>query len=43
MTKTLFDNLPALQAAHAPPRQINLEKAGKDPPVPLHPGAAALL
>jgi TRAP transporter TAXI family solute receptor len=40
MTKTLFDNLPALQAAHAAAKTIKLEKAGKNPPVPLHPGAA---
>ncbi len=39
MTKTFFDNLPALQAAHAAAKQINLQKAGKNPPVPLHPGA----
>jgi TRAP transporter TAXI family solute receptor len=40
MTKTLFDNLPALQAAHAAAKAISLQKAGKNPPVPLHPGAA---
>jgi uncharacterized protein len=40
MTKTLFDNLPALQAAHAAAKAISLDKAGKNPPVPLHPGAA---
>jgi TRAP transporter TAXI family solute receptor len=40
MTKTFFDNLPALQAAHAAAKEINLQKAGKNPPVPLHPGAA---
>jgi TRAP transporter TAXI family solute receptor len=40
MTKTLFDNLPALQAAHAAAKDISLQKAGKNPPVPLHPGAA---
>jgi uncharacterized protein len=40
MTKTLFDNLPALQAAHAAAKGITLQKAGKNPPVPLHPGAA---
>jgi uncharacterized protein len=37
MTKTFFDNLPALQAAHAAAKEINLQKAGKNPPVPLHP------
>ncbi len=40
MTKALFDNLPALQAAHAAAKAIKLDKAGKNPPVPLHPGAA---
>jgi uncharacterized protein len=40
MTKTLFDNLPALQAAHAAAKAIKLDTAGKNPPVPLHPGAA---
>jgi TRAP transporter TAXI family solute receptor len=40
MTKTLFDNLPALAAAHAAAKAIKLDQAGKNPPVPLHPGAA---
>jgi len=40
MTKTLFDNLSSLQAAHAAAKAISLDKAGKNPPVPLHPGAA---
>jgi TRAP-type uncharacterized transport system substrate-binding protein len=40
MTKTLFDNLSALQAAHAAAKAIKLDTAGKNPPVPLHPGAA---
>ena len=40
MTKALFENLPALQAAHAAAKGISLQKAGKNPPVPLHPGAA---
>jgi TRAP transporter TAXI family solute receptor len=40
MTKTLFDNLPALQASHAAAKEIKLDVAGKNPPVPLHPGAA---
>jgi TRAP transporter TAXI family solute receptor len=40
MTKTFFDNLPALQAAHAAAKQIKLQDAAKNPPVPLHPGAA---
>jgi TRAP transporter TAXI family solute receptor len=40
MTKTIFDNLSSLQAAHAAAKAISLQKAGKNPPVPLHPGAA---
>ncbi|MGE0061274.1 MAG: TAXI family TRAP transporter solute-binding subunit [Xanthobacteraceae bacterium] len=40
MTKTLFDNLSAMQAAHAAAKAIKLDAAGKNPPVPLHPGAA---
>jgi TRAP transporter TAXI family solute receptor len=40
MTKTIFDDLPALQAAHAAAKAMTLDKAGKNPPVPLHPGAA---
>lgn len=40
MTKTLFENLPALQAAHAAAKAIKLDEAAKSPPVPLHPGAA---
>ena len=39
MTKDLFDALPTLQAAHAAAKAIKLEAAGKNPPVPLHPGA----
>ena len=39
MTKTFFDNLPALTAAHAAAKAINLNEAAKSPPVPLHPGA----
>jgi TRAP transporter TAXI family solute receptor len=40
MTKAVFDNIPDLIAAHAAARSIKLESAGKDSPVPLHPGAA---
>ncbi|HVZ52792.1 MAG TPA: TAXI family TRAP transporter solute-binding subunit [Pseudolabrys sp.] len=40
MTKDLFENLPALQAAHAAAKAIKLDAAAKNPPVPLHPGAA---
>jgi TRAP transporter TAXI family solute receptor len=39
MTKTLFDNLPALQAAHAAAKSIKLETALSSMPIPLHPGA----
>ncbi len=39
MTKTIFDNLSSLQAAHAAAKAISLDKAAKNPPVPLHPGA----
>jgi TRAP transporter TAXI family solute receptor len=39
MTKTFFDNLPALTAAHAAAKAIKLDEAAKSPPVPLHPGA----
>jgi TRAP transporter TAXI family solute receptor len=40
MTKSVFDNIPELVAAHAAARAINLQNAAKQPPVPLHPGAA---
>lgn len=40
MTKAIFDSLPDLVAAHAAARAIKLEDAAKNPPVPLHPGAA---
>jgi TRAP transporter TAXI family solute receptor len=40
MTKTIFDNLPGLEAAHSAAKAIKLDQAGKSPPVPLHPGAA---
>ena len=39
MTKSMFENLPQLTAAHAAAKDIKLENAAKDPPVPLHPGA----
>jgi TRAP transporter TAXI family solute receptor len=39
MTKQLFENLPALEAAHAAARAIRLENALGGMPVPLHPGA----
>ena len=39
MTKLLFDNLPALTAAHAAAKAIDVKKALDGMPVPLHPGA----
>lgn len=39
MTKTIFDNLPELQSAHAAAKAINRDNAAKAPPVPLHAGA----
>jgi TRAP transporter TAXI family solute receptor len=39
MTKLLFENLPALEAAHAAAKQIKLENALTGMPLPLHPGA----
>ncbi|WP_034856847.1 TAXI family TRAP transporter solute-binding subunit [Sinorhizobium sojae] len=39
MTKQLFENLPALVAAHKAAEQIRVEDALKGMPVPLHPGA----
>ena len=39
MTKLLFENLPALEAAHAAAKQIKLENALDGMPLPLHPGA----
>jgi TRAP transporter TAXI family solute receptor len=39
MTKLLFENLPALEAAHAAAKQISLDNALEGMPLPLHPGA----
>lgn len=39
MTKTMFENLDQMVAAHAAAKGIKLENAAKNPPVPLHPGA----
>jgi TRAP transporter TAXI family solute receptor len=39
MTKSLFDNLADLQAAHAAAKVITREGAPLSPPAPLHPGA----
>lgn len=40
MTKAMFDNLPALAAAHAAGRAVKLENALGGMAIPLHPGAA---
>ncbi len=40
MTKTMYDNLDTLYAAHNSAKVIKLENAIKGMPVPLHPGAA---
>jgi TRAP transporter TAXI family solute receptor len=39
MTKTIYESLPELTAAHAAARDIKLENALSGMPVPLHPGA----
>jgi hypothetical protein len=39
MTKSMFDNLDTMQAAHAAAKAINRDTAGKGSPVSLHPGA----
>ncbi len=39
MTKQLFENLPAMAAAHKAAEKIKLEDAVKGMPIPLHPGA----
>jgi uncharacterized protein len=39
MTKSMFDNLPQLIAAHKAAADIKREEAATNPPVPLHPGA----
>lgn len=39
MTKLLFDNLNQLGNAHSAAKDIKLENAAKDLPIPLHPGA----
>jgi hypothetical protein len=39
LTKSMFDNLDTLYAAHAAAKAISREGAAKNPPVPLHPGA----
>jgi TRAP transporter TAXI family solute receptor len=39
MTKLMFDNLPRLGNSHSAAKDIKLEAAAKDLPIPLHPGA----
>ena len=39
MTKSLFENMEAMAAAHAAARQIKLDATTLQSPVPLHPGA----
>ena len=39
MTKLMFDNLERLGNAHSAAKDIKLEGAAKDLPIPLHPGA----
>lgn len=39
MTKLLFENLDQLGNAHSAAKDIKLENAAKDLPIPLHPGA----
>ncbi|THV23162.1 TAXI family TRAP transporter solute-binding subunit [Peteryoungia ipomoeae] len=39
MTKLLFENVPALTAAHSAAKDIDVKKAIEGMPVPLHPGA----
>jgi len=39
MTKTMFENLDQMVAAHVAAKGINLANAAKNPPAPLHPGA----
>ncbi len=39
MTKSMFENLDAMTAAHAAAKKIDPKSAAKDSPVPLHPGA----
>lgn len=39
MTKSMFDHLDQMAAAHAAAKGIKLDEAAKNSPVPLHPGA----
>ena len=39
MTKLMFDNLERLGTAHSAAKDIKLESATQNLPIPLHPGA----
>jgi TRAP transporter TAXI family solute receptor len=39
MTKSMFENLDTMVAAHAAAKAISKDKAAANPPAPLHPGA----
>jgi len=39
MTKAVYENIPALVAAQAAAKGIEVEGADENPPIPLHPGA----
>ena len=39
MTKSIFENLDTMAAAHAAAKAINVEAAAQNPAAPLHPGA----
>lgn len=39
LTRTIYEHLDALVAAHAAAKGISADKAASNPPVPLHPGA----
>jgi TRAP transporter TAXI family solute receptor len=43
MTKTLFESLPDLVAAHSAARAIKVEGALEGMPIPMHPGAERYL
>jgi len=40
MTKLFYESLPDLVSSHVAAKDINVKDAPKNPPVPLHPGAA---
>jgi TRAP transporter TAXI family solute receptor len=40
MTKLFYESLPEMIASHSAAKDISLKDAAKNPPVPLHPGAA---